>query len=117
MLDLGVWVALQSKVETIHRGKVMHSDELSSSVKEAFSFVTPDVLTSVHNRWKLVLDLIISSKGTNEVVEAHRGHLNQSLLEAKDLPMIPAMVKLDGYYSLSDGDEDEDDDVSTGAGN
>ena len=41
-------------------------------------------------------------------MEAHQGDLNRSLLEAKDLPTIPATIKLDGYYSLSDDDEDED---------
>ena len=37
MLDLGVWMALQSKVEFIHKGKVIQSNELSNSVHQAFS--------------------------------------------------------------------------------
>ena len=108
MLDLGVWMALQSKVEEIHCGKVMQSNELSKSVHQAFSEITPEMLRNVHERWKLVLHLILSGKGTNEVVEEHRGKINRSLLESKDLPTIPASVKIDGYYSLSDDDEGGD---------
>ena len=108
MLDLGVWASLQSKVEILHRGKVMQSDELSKTVHQAFNEITSDVLTKVHERWKMVLHLIVSGKGTNEVVEEHRGKMNRSLLEEKDLPTIPNTIKLDGYYSLTE-DEDEDD--------
>ena len=112
-LDLGVWVALQSKVETIHKGKVMQSDELSKSVNQAFLEIDESVLDRVHDRWKLVLDLIIAGKGTNEGVEEHRGTLNRLLLQSKDLPTIPDSVKVDGYYSLSEDEEDSDDvDVS-----
>ena len=43
----------------------------------------------------------------NEVVEEHRGSLNRSFLESKDLPTIPECVKIDGYYSLSDDDDND----------
>ena len=33
LLDLGVWMVLQSYVEVIHQGKVMQSDELANSIK------------------------------------------------------------------------------------
>ena len=73
------------------------------------------ILQNVHDRWKLVLHLIESGKGTNEVVEEHRGKLNRSLLESKDFPTIPETVKVDGYYSLSDDDEDDPNDVEQAA--
>ena len=57
-LDLGVWMTLQSLVESIHRGKVMQSDELSKSVHQAFSHISEGILASVYERWKLVLHLI-----------------------------------------------------------
>ena len=91
MLDLGVWVALQSVVESIHKGKVMQCDELAKSVITAFNSIDASVFDKVHERWKLVLHLIMSGKGTNEVVEQHRG-LNKKLT---DLP-------------TTDDDEDED---------
>ena len=110
MLDLGVWMALQSKVECIHRGKVMQSDELSKSVHQAFSEISEKMLINVYERWKLVLKLIQSGKGTNELVEEHRRKLNRSLLEPQDLPTIPDNVKLDGYceYVEIDSSSDED---------
>lgn len=80
---------------------------MSVSVHQAFSEITSDVLTRVHKQWKTVLHLILSGKGTNEVVEKHRGKLNRSLLEAKDLPTIPKKL-VDGYYSMSEEDEDEE---------
>ena len=63
----------------------------------------------MHDRWKLVLDLIVAGKGKNEVVEEHRGTLNRLLLQSNDLPTIPDSVKVDGYYSLSEDEEDSDD--------
>ena len=43
------------------------------------------ILRRVHERWKLVLDLIVVGNGTNNLVESHRG------LKAKldDLPEVP----------------------------
>ena len=112
MLDLGVWVALQSKVEEIHRGKVLQSNELAISVNQAFDSISSDILSLVHDRWRLVLRLIVSGRGTNEVVEEHRGALNKKLLTPDDLPKIPDSVKLDGYISLSSDSEDDSDDSS-----
>ena len=88
----------------------MQSAELSNSVHQAFSEISSEILTKVHERWKMVLRLIYSGKGTNEVVEEHRGKLNRKILETKDLPTIPDSVKLDGYYSLSEDEDDEDGD-------
>ena len=107
MLDLGVWMALQSKVESIHRGKVMQSNELSKSVHQAFDEISEDVLSRVFERWKMVLHLIRSGKGTNEVIEEHRGKLNRSLLEPDQLPTVPDTVKLD-KYEVQDSDSDSD---------
>ena len=102
----GVWMALQSKVESIHKGKVMQSEELSRSVHQAFDEISENILCRVYERWKMVLHLIRSGKGTNEVIEEHRGKLNQSLLDVDKLPTIPDSVKLDKYEA---GDSDSDD--------
>ena len=87
MLDLGVWMSLQSKVEIEHRRKVMHRDVLAASVEKAFWGRTLDksILHRVHERWKLVLDLIIAGKGTNNLVESHRG----LKVKLHDLPKVP----------------------------
>ena len=97
MLDLGVWMALQSKVETIHCDKVMQSNQLSKSIHQAFAEITPDILTKIHEHLKLVLHLIELGKGTIKVVEEHRGKLNKSLLDSEDFSTIPETVKVDGY--------------------
>ena len=94
MLDLGVWMGVQLLVESIHRGKVMQSDELSKSVHQAFSTISDKILTNVYKCWKLALYLIQSGKGTNELVEEHCGKLKQNLLDAEQLSSIPDNVKL-----------------------
>ena len=65
----------------------MHQNVLAARVEKAFWSKALDrtILQKVHDRWKLVLDLIISGRGTNNLVESHRG------LKAKldDLPELP----------------------------
>ena len=80
MLDLGVWMALQSLVEKLHMGKVMQSDELTRTVFNSFGRISQEIFTKVYERWKYTLQLIISGKGTNEVVEDHRGKQKPSIL-------------------------------------
>ena len=68
-------MALQSYVEVIHRGKVMQSDKLANSVKNTFKWISKDILKNVYKRWKTVLQLIVSEKGTNELIERYMGLL------------------------------------------
>ena len=107
MLDLGVWVSLQSIVENIHKGKVMQSDVLSQSVEEAFRYISSTVLDKVHSRWKLVLQLLVSGEDTNEVVEEHRGLKKSAML--KDFPSIPDCKVAKGYVSSDGGYETDSD--------
>ena len=103
MLDLGVWMALQSLVEKLHLGKVMQSVELSRTVADSFGRISQDIFTRVYERWKHTLRLIISGKGTNEVVEDHRGKGKSSIL-----PTVPdsACRQIYTYKAIVD-DEDE----------
>ena len=87
MLDLGVWMGLQSEVEKYHRKRVMHRDVLARSVEVLFcDWIDTPVLNKVHERWKLVLQLIDKGKGTNDLVEKHHG-LKRKLFD--DLPELP----------------------------
>ena len=95
MLDLGVWVALQSLVEKLHRNKVMQADELSKTVMSSFNQISHDILTRVYNRWRLTLRLIVSGKGTNEVVEDYRGLKKPLIIE--DLPTVSDSECKKGY--------------------
>ena len=87
MLDLGVWMSLQSKVEVHHKRRVMFEDVLARSVEMCWnsSSIGVKIIKSVHDRWKLVLQLIIQGNGSNNLVEKHRG-LKSNLL---DLPTEP----------------------------
>ena len=85
MLDLGVWMSVQSKVEFIHKLKVMQHDAPAKSVEEAFLDTSVVMLNKVHDRWKLVLKLILAGRGTNELVEKCRG----LKVDLNDLPSIP----------------------------
>ena len=99
LLDLGIWMAIQSYAEMLHKNKVMQADVLADSVEKAWDVLSSSVLTKVHERWKLVLNLILAGKGSNDLVEKHRG------IKAKldDMPSVP---ESDGneYLSLSDDD-------------
>ena len=75
MLDLGVWMALQSVVETLHFRKRMQLGALAETVEEAWDKLEPIKLENVYNRWKMVLDLIIEDEGGNAKVETKRGKL------------------------------------------
>ena len=111
MLDLGVWVALQSLVEKLHRGKVMQADELTKTVMESFKQISRDVLTRVYDRWKLTLQLIVSGKGTNEVVEDYRG-FNKPII-TENLPTVPDSECTKGYeyHDAIDVIDDEEGEV------
>ena len=102
MLDLGVWMALQSLVEKLHLGKVMQSDELTRTVFDSFARISEDIFTRVYERWQHTLRLIISGKGTNEVVEEDRGK-EKSLI----LPTVPDSACRQNYtYEAILGDEE-----------
>ena len=73
LLDLGAWMALQSIVEKNHRLLVLNKDVLAKTVEAAFPCLNDDVLTRIHERWIKVLDLIITDKGNNDMVEKDRG--------------------------------------------
>ena len=74
MLDLGVWVSVQSMVENIHRQLVMKNDVLMDSVDRALGRVglESEALNNIYNRWVKVLQLIIQGKGDNSFVESCR---------------------------------------------
>ena len=79
LLDLGCWVTMQSMVEKMHKFKCMESNVLARSVRSTFIAFDLQSIQKVWDRWKIVLDLIICGKGTNDLVELHRGKLTSSL--------------------------------------
>ena len=79
MLDLGVFMAIQSLVERKICGKVPDKKILADVVVEAFEGLDPEVLRKVHQRWIKVLYLIRKGNGTNDMVKKERG-LKTSIL-------------------------------------
>ena len=73
MLDLGAWMAIQHKVEQIHKTLVMQNDVLARSVLEGFKTLDLVVLTNVHKRWLKVINLILEGNGDNNMMEDYRG--------------------------------------------
>ena len=103
MLDLGVWMAIQSRVEYIHKRKVMQHDDLAISIDTAFDEFPSNTLTKVHDRWKLVLKLILAGKGKNDLVEKCRG----LKVDLDDLPSVPDSDDEEAVKAMIKGAEDD----------
>ena len=75
LLDLGTWMSLQSRVESIQQSKVMRPDTLAESVLDAWKSFSEngEILKKISKRWDKVLDLIIKDNGGNDLVESERG--------------------------------------------
>ena len=64
LLDLGVWMTIQSDVERKHINKVYTKDALAESVIQAWeNFNDFTKMQIIMQRWKKVLDLIIQDNG------------------------------------------------------
>ena len=78
MLDLGVWMALQSVVEKLHRSQWQELNALCSTIEKAREELDMVKLTNVYERWKMVLDLILKDNGSGKFIQANRVRLFQS---------------------------------------
>ena len=96
MLDLGVWMSIQSKVENVHHRRRCQVDALCRSIEDAWeNHLLEDAFANVFSRLRVVLSLIVEDNGGNELVEKKRGKL---FCDAS-LPLLPQ----------SEGDETEED--------
>ena len=76
MLDLGVWMSIQSAVQRVHHMRRCHHDALAASVHDAWeSYLSPKAFYNVHNRLRVVLRCILDDRGGNRLVETKRGKL------------------------------------------
>lgn len=85
LLDLGIWMSIQSAVEREHQFKCHEANALASSVERAWSkrFADGKVFQSVSRRLRKVLDLIIDGNGGNDLVESQRGKLFRDPLDVE----------------------------------
>lgn len=99
ILDLGIWVILQSLVEYMHKSRRMNEDSLAETVEKAWGMIDASVkFLLVIDRWKRVLGLIILGKGDNHLVETCRG-LRKSLVD----DAMKILVDLDDDLESEDG--------------
>ena len=77
LLDLGVWRAVQSKVEKLCWRKRQDPDVLAKTVEAAWAEFSVETIGKVYKRWTRVLDLIQLGNGGNRFVESLRGKLTK----------------------------------------
>ena len=75
MLDLGVWMAFQSKVEHRHVLFRRETNALARTVEAAWIELDQQKLQNVFVRWKKVLEIIIADDGDNMQVAQRKGKL------------------------------------------
>jgi hypothetical protein len=70
MLDLGVWMSIQSRVEKLHHMKRCQHDALAKSAETAWeSHLDQGAFSRVFERLRVTLTCIFDDKGGNEKVE------------------------------------------------
>ena len=76
MLDLGVWMSIQSAVQRVHFNRRCHHDALATSVEDAWSsHLNEGAFLRVYKRIRVVLRCILDDAGGNHLVEKIRGKL------------------------------------------
>ena len=95
MLDLGVWMHVQSKVKEEHFGMRVHRDVLWKTMQDAWwKHMKQQALTNVYNRLLKVVALTIEARGCNRLVEKRRGKL-MSVPSADEEAFVTGMDDLD----------------------
>ena len=75
LLDLGVWMSLQSRTEKLAYELKNTREAIWEAAYNAFLLMKPEKLTNVVNRLKLVYHLVDDDDGDNTNVESQRGKL------------------------------------------
>ena len=71
MLDRGAWMAVQSKVEELHKNLTMQNGILAESVQSAFVNLSQNVLSNIYERWEKVFSIIMKASDDNSKVETY----------------------------------------------
>ena len=107
MLDLGVWMALQSVEEKMHVRKRYHPDALAATVFAAFDELEPVKLSAVYGRWVQVLDLIIDDDGGNDKVDSRRGLLSAPTSKVEGNEQVLVIANSSTEDGMITGDDEE----------
>ena len=110
MLDLGIWMSIQAKVEKMHHMKRCHHDALAKSVETAWeSYLDKGAFSCIFKRMRVVLTCIVDDHGGNEKVEDKRGVL---YLDATIVDLTNEDEDEQNEYIIDiTADIDEDDDL------
>ena len=102
LLDLGIWLSIQSFVEVLHRGHRTDTNALTKTVMETWEKFNSSVFTKVYQRWQKVLELIVEDNGDNTLVQSKRGKKFQTAA------VLPADYTLPANDEDTDEEEEED---------
>jgi hypothetical protein len=94
MLDLGVWAAVQSFVEKLHRGHRTDVSAIANTVERAWGKMDSDCFRKVYLRWQEVIKLILEDNGGNAKVEERRGRLTSPIITDDGEHMLPSIIEL-----------------------
>jgi len=109
VLDLGVWMSLQSSVEKEHHGKKCDADALDSTVMRVWDAVASvDAFQNVFGKLPTIYANIKNNQGGNDTVEANRGKVGAAKIAAQEEDRRATAVDEGEPLFTLDAFEDED---------
>ena len=116
VLDLGIWMSLQSAVEKKHKGRCCNPDVLNKTVMEVWDDVASvDAFKNVFGKLPMIYKLILSNNGGNDLVETNRGKKGIAEMQGDasqeggdDANSNDATATLEDYMDYAQGIVDDD---------
>ena len=116
VLDLGIWMSLQSAVEKKHKGRCCNPDVLNKTVMEVWDDVASvDAFKNVFGKLPMIYKLILSNNGGNDLVETNRGKKGIAEMQGDasqeggdDANNNDATATLEDYMDYAQGIVDDD---------
>ena len=110
VLDLGVWMALQSAVEKRHHGRRCQAEALNATAVEVWGEVTnEEAFQKVFGKLWTVYYNIRAALGGNDLVESNRGKAGVAAIAAEDEDNEPLFQWEVQDEVMDDADEGEND--------
>ena len=106
LLDLGIWMSLQSFVEKQHRGNRTDNKALARTCKESWDKFDSTVFQNVYTQWQKVLQLVIDDKGGSKLVEKRKKEFLSHIILPEDYSPLPE--DSDDEAGNEDGGEEEE---------
>ncbi len=110
MLDLGVWMSIQTAVCKVQQNRRCKHDVLAKSVEDAWSnYLNEEAFKNVWGRLRVVLVFIVEGGGSNDEVESRRGKLfrDATIADKADDPP-PSAADLSSSFEFEDDLTDVD---------